>query len=162
MLSRSADSYRRAHQRHLERQGFDPYPVLNWLTAATLLDQHVPDADALIERCKATACERFSTDHEFWRAIALADAELLRALMAARLGQDGEDADDEVVRLQTIYQEVIRETAPTARDLDSVARQIDITGKLLQKLLPDRPATTATTARLAELRRRITGDARSV
>ncbi|MGE2717266.1 CHAT domain-containing protein [Mycolicibacterium litorale] len=158
VLTRSAKSYRQAHQRNLDRQCFDPYPVLNWLTEATLLGERVPDADVLIERCRTTARDRFLTDRWFMRAATLADVELVRALVAGVLGQDDEEADRETDRLVAAYREVIAKTAPNARDLDSVLRHIDITGRLLRKISPDEPATGPTTARLDELCRRIRRD----
>ena len=118
----------------LQRQGLDPYPALNWLTLATLLDEQVPDADALLERCEATARERFSIDRSFFTAIGIADAALVRALRSGRLGQDGQAGDDEVVRLQTSLPGSRQWLAPTACELDSVGKQIDITGRLLEKI----------------------------
>jgi hypothetical protein len=109
---------------------------LNWLVLATLLGEEVPDADALIDRCKATAKERFGTDRKFFTAIAMADAELVRALRSGRLGQVGPAGDAQVVELQTVYQEVIRDAAPNARELHSVGRHIDIIGIVLDKLAP--------------------------
>ena len=40
-------------------------PRVELADLATLLDEQVPDADALIERCEATARERFSIDRKF-------------------------------------------------------------------------------------------------
>ena len=50
---------------------------------------------------------------------------------------------------------------PTAGELDSVGKQIDITGRLLQKIAPRRASTKATVARLSELRGRIAGEERA-
>lgn len=157
-LSRSAESYRLAYQRDLERQCFDPYPVLNWLTMLTLLGHHAPDADVLIERCRSTARDSFRTDRWFMRAATVADVELVRALMAGALGGDDEGADHETGRLVAMYREVIDKTAPTARELDSVVRHIDLTARLLQKFSADEPTTAPIVARLTELCRRIRGD----
>ena len=159
-VARASENYRQAHVLMLQRQRLDPYPALNWLTLATLLDEEVPDADALIERCEATAGEQFSIDRKFFTAVALADAALVRALRSGRLGQDGQAGDQEVVRLQNIFLEVVNDTAPTAGDLDSVCTQIDITGRLLTKILPKRASTRTTVARLAELRAMIAGEDR--
>jgi len=160
-LTQAGQKYHLAHQLSLQRQGLDPYPALNWLAAATLLDQEVPDADALIERCEATASEGFRKDRKFWTAIATADAGLVRALRTGRLGLVGQDGDDELDRLASVYQDVIREAAPTARELYGVGRHIEIIAVLLGRLSPRRPATKKTIARLTELRIKITGDVRA-
>ena len=160
-LTQAGEKYHLAHQLSLQRQGLDPYPALNWLAAATLLDQEVPDADALIERCEATASEGFRKDRKFWTAIATADAGLVRALRTGRLGLVGQDGDDELGRLASVYQDVIREAAPTARELYGVGRHIEIIAVLLGRLSPRRPATKKTIARLTELRIKITGDVRA-
>jgi tetratricopeptide (TPR) repeat protein len=157
-LSRASEHYRQAHLLRLQRQGLDPYPALNWLTLATLLKEPVPDADALIERCEATARERFSIDRKFFTAIDIANAAMVHALRSDRLGQDGQAGQDEVLRLQSIFVEVVELAGPTASELDSVGKQIDIIGKLLKKIFPNRASTPATLARLSHLRGRITGD----
>ena len=154
-------NYRQAHALMLQRQGLDPYPALNWLTLATLLKEQVPDAEALIERCEATADERFSIDRSFFTAVARADVALVRALRSGRLGQDGQVGDQEVVTLHELFQEIVNDTAPTAFELDSVCMQIDITRRLFKKIVPNRASTRATIARLAELRSLIGGDHRN-
>jgi hypothetical protein len=157
----ASEKYRRAHLLMLQRQGLDPYPALNWLILATLLDEQVPDADALIERCEATAHERFSIDRSFSTAVAFANVALVRALRSGRLGQDGHVGDQEVVQLQEQFQEIVNDTAPTASELDSVCMQIDIIERLFKKIAPKRASTRATVARLAELRSRIGCDDRN-
>ena len=160
-MIQAGEKYHLAHELYLQRQGLNPYPALNWLALATLLDEEVPDAEALIERCEATARERFRNDRKFWTAVATADAGLVRALRTGRLQLDDQDGDDEVVRLQTVYQDVIREAAPTARELHGVGRHIEIIAVLLDRLSPENdPATQRTVARLTELRIKITGDVR--
>ena len=160
-LSQASEHYRQAHVFMLQRQGLDPYPALNWLTLATLLDEQVPDADALLERCEATARERFAIDRKFFTAIDMANAALIRALRSGRLGQDGQAGDNEVARLQTSFEEVVELAAPTASELDSVGKQIDITGRLLQKIAPKRAGTQATIVRLSRLRGKIAGEERA-
>jgi hypothetical protein len=157
-LSQASEHYRQAHLLRLQRQGLDPYPALNWLTLATLLEKQVPDADALIERCEATARERFSIDRKFSTAIDMANAAMVRALRSDRLGQDGQAGEDEVVRLQASFEEVVELAGPTASELDSVGKQIDIIGRLLKKIFPNRASTQTTLARLSQLRGRITGE----
>ncbi len=161
-LSLASKKYHQAHELSLQRQGLDPYPTLNWLALATLLDESVPDVDALIDRCEATARDRVRTDRQrkFWTAIAIADSALVRALRSGRLGQDGQVGDDEGMKLQTVYQDVIRDAVPSARELHSVGRHIDIIAVLLGKLSPRRQTTKATMARLTELRAKLVWDAR--
>ncbi len=93
----------------------------------------------------------------------MADAHLVRALMADRLSQNNDAADKELDRLHEKYQQVIKQAVPTASELDSVVGQIDSIANLLEKLAPeDRVTETdATVARLRELRRRIAGEAPS-
>lgn len=160
-LSQASEHYRQAHLLRLQRWGLDPYPALNWLSLATLLDEQVPDADALLERCEATARERFSIDRAFFTAVDMAGAAMVRALRSDRLGQDGQTGDDEVVRLQASFEEVVKLAGPTADELDSVGKQIDITGRLLQKIAPKRASTPVTIARLSRLRARIAGEDRA-
>ena len=157
-LSQASKHYRQAHLLRLQRQSLDPYPALNWLTLATLLGEQVPDADALIERCEATARERFSIDRKFSTAIDMANAAMVGAFRSDRLGQDGQAGDDEVVRLQTSFEEVVELAGPTASELDSVGKQIDIIGRLLKKIFPNRASTRATLARLSQLRGSIAGE----
>ena len=157
-LLKAIENYRNAHRFKMQRTGLDPYPTLNWLTLATLVRQDVPDADAMLERCRATARERFSVDRKFYTAIGIADTDLVRALRSGRLGQDGQPGDEELALLQTVYQDVIRDAVPTASDLDSVSTHIDLTRRLLNKLLPDAADTPATIDRLGELRRKIAGE----
>ncbi len=158
VLAQASEHYRRAHLLTLQREDFDPYSALNWLTLATILDELVPDADALVERCEAIAHVRFSIDRKFFTAVTIADAALVRALRSGRLGQAGEAGDREVARLLPPYQEVVELAMPSPRDLDSVCTHIDITGKLLMKIHPDRASSRTTAAHLAELRRRIAVD----
>src|SRR6185312_6001476 len=99
-LAEAGDSYRRAHLLSLKRKGLGPYPALNWLTVATLLGEQVPDADDLIDRCTAHACERFLTDRTFFTAIGRADAGLVRALVTGRLGGDDTAAAKEFGGIQ--------------------------------------------------------------
>ncbi len=159
---RASNNYRRAHDLMLQRQGLDPYPALNWLTLATLLKESVPDADALIERCEATADERFSIDRSFFTAVARADVAVVRALRSGRLAQNDQVGAQEVGTLHDVFREIVNDTAPTASELDSVCMQIDIICKLVENIKPDKPTRRATVvARLADLRSRIGCDDRN-
>lgn len=161
MLCRASDQYRLAHLLTLQRQCLDPYAVLNWLTLAAILGKRVPDADALIDRCEATARERFSIDRTFFTAVSIADAALVRALRSGRLGQNGQAGEQEVAQLLTRFEEVVRLAAPTSGNLDSVCAHLDVTGKLFIKVQPNRTSSRTTVAHLAELCRRISGNQRN-
>ncbi len=162
-LEKAAENYRRAHELNRQRDVLDPYPTLNWLTWATVLGQKVPEVDELLTRCEATAGERFVTDRKFFTAVGMADALVVRALMADRLSRDDEVAEKEVDRLNEKYQQVIKRAGPTTSELDSVVGQLDSVANLLGLLAPeDRGTETqAKVARLRELRRRIAGEAPS-
>ena len=160
-LSRACYHYRRAHELNLERQGLDPYSTLNWLTVATLLGEQVPEADELLDRCEATGRERFLIDRNFFPAVASADARLVRALTGGQLGTDDGAAEIELRELQSRYHDVIERTVPSARELDSVCRHIEIIGILVGKLGSGRQEAEDTAQRLAQLRRTICGDSGS-
>lgn len=161
MLLRACEHYRQAHLLTLQRQRIDPYAVLNWLTLATILDEQVPDADALIDRCVTTAHEQFSIDRRFYTAVSIADAALVRALRSGRLGQNGQAGEQEVAQLLAHFQEVVVLAVPSLGNLDSVCTHLDVTGKLLTKIQPNRASSRMTVANLAELCRRISGDQRN-
>ncbi|MFV8167627.1 tetratricopeptide repeat-containing protein [Mycobacterium sp. 134] len=163
MLRQASDRYHQAHLLTMQRQCLDPYSVLNWLTLTAILDKdkQVPDADALIDRCEATARERFSIDRTFYTAVAIADAALVRALRSGRLGRNGQAGQQEVARLLTRFEEVVQLAAPTASNLDSVCTHLDVTSRLLIKIHPNRASSRITVAHLDELRRSIGGDERN-
>jgi CHAT domain-containing protein len=162
-LAKAVENYRKAHELNQQRGVLHPYPTLNWLTWAAVLDEDVPGADELLARCAATAGERYVTDRKFYTAIGMADAHLARALMEDRLSRSNDAADKELNRLHEKYQQVIKQAAPNASELDSVVGQIDSIANLFEKLAPEDQATQtdATVARLRELRRRIAGEAPS-
>lgn len=159
-LEKAAGNFALAHECNLDRQVFDPCPVLNWLAASALLGDPVDDADLLIDRCEATASERFRTDKSFATAVGIAEARLVRALTSGRLGQDGDAGEAELRQLQAAYQDRIRETAPSAADLESVCRQIAIACRLLDTLFGGQPWAKTTVTRLDALRGRIAGEDR--
>ncbi|MGV0823558.1 tetratricopeptide repeat-containing protein [Mycobacterium syngnathidarum] len=161
MLARACEHYRQAHLLTLQRQRLDPYAVLNWLTLATILEEPVPDADALIDRCVTTTHEQFSTDRRFYTAVSIADAALVRALRSGRLGQNGQAGEQALAHLLAHFQEVVLLAVPTLGNLDSVCTHLDVTGRLLMKIQPNRASSRMTVAHLAELCRRISGDQRN-
>lgn len=156
-LQEAARNFALAHRCNVDRQVFDPCPVLNWLGASALLGDPVDDAELLIDRCEATACERSRSDKSFATAVGIAEARLVRALTSGRLGQDGDAGDGELRQLQAAYQDRIRETAPSAAELESACQKIAMACRLLDTLFGDQQWAKATVTRLDALRARITG-----
>lgn len=154
-LSDASRAYSQAHQRYIQRQAFDPYPVLNWLTAAFILDEPVPDGDGLLDRCDAVAAERFDTDRSFFSAIGIAESRLVRALRGGRLGEQDAAADVELAAVESLYRQLIAATAPNSRELNSVCSHIDAVCSLLKKLSGERACTAPAVCRLTRLRRSI-------
>lgn len=160
-LTAAAENYQRAHQCNQDRKTFDPYPVLNWLSAAAVLGMPVPDAETLIDRCAAVADERFRTDHKFFTAVGRPDAAFVRALMSGVLQHDEKAAREEVAQLAAAYQEVVKLALPSARELDSATRQFNDIAKLLETLAPGQPGTKVAIAALSELQTAVVGATRS-
>lgn len=158
-LTDASHAYSLAHQRNARRQAFDTYPVLNWLTAAFILDEPVPDGDELLDRCEAIVAERFADDHSFFSAIGIAESRLLRVLRGGRLGEQDPAAAAELADIESVFRQVIAQTAPNGRELNSVYTQIDAVCALLAKLSGEQTSTTATISRLMELRQSIGADA---
>jgi CHAT domain-containing protein len=158
-LALAAENYHRGHERALERKGFDTYPVLNWLSASTLLGTAPPDTEILLARCESAARERFATSRKFFDAVAIQDAALLRALGSGALA-GGESAARETERLVREYLSTFRITQASAREIDSVATQIRILATLLEKLRTD-VAAKATAKTLREISLAIAGEAKS-
>ena len=89
-----------------------------------------------------------------WRV----DAGLVRALVTGRLGVDDTAAVKEFGDIHALFEDVVEQAPPTAREPDSVDTHIRIISVLLCKLGPEGLATRTSIARLAELRRTIAGD----
>ncbi|MBU8817758.1 CHAT domain-containing protein [Mycolicibacterium goodii] len=160
LLSRALDHYHQAHVLTLQREGIDPYAALNWLTLATILNQPVPEADSLIDRCETAARERFSADRRFFTALTVADAALVRALRSGRLAQNGQAGDREITQLRARFDEVVELAAPTSGHPESVCTHIGLTSRIVRTILP-RNANQMIADNLDELRRRIRCDQRN-
>jgi CHAT domain-containing protein/pimeloyl-ACP methyl ester carboxylesterase len=152
----AATNYRLAHERALERRGLDPYPVLNWLSAAALLGAPVSDAETLLARSEAAASERFAASRNFFEAVSIPDAALIRALGSGALAR-GTESGREVERLARLYQDTITQTLPSNREIDSALAQIEIMAALVEKLGDKDGAAAATASALRALRQTITG-----
>jgi CHAT domain-containing protein/pimeloyl-ACP methyl ester carboxylesterase len=156
-LALAATNYRLAHERALERRGLDPYPVLNWLSAAALLGAPVSDVETLLARSEAAAAERFAASRKFFEAVAIPDAALVRTLGAGVLAQ-GAKSYREVERLARLYQDTITQTSPSNREIDSALAQIEIMAALVEKLGEKDGAAASTARALRMLRQTITGE----
>ncbi len=163
-LVRAAECYRSAHQRALERKGFDPYPVLNWLSISALIGDLPRDVDALLQRCEVAARERWAVECDFFEAVAIPDAQLIRWLASGVPATD--KTVDPVDPLVQSYRETFRWASPSARQIDSVATQIDLLATLVEKLAKGGPAKQVDAARktveaLTHLRAGIAGEAKN-
>jgi len=118
-LVQAATWYRRAAERKLAGGEVDPYPVLNWLTVEAVLGNAPPDASVWLARARAVAKERFAESRSIWDAVTLPDAALVEDLLGAALGTAS--GDDLVAQYRTAFEE----TRATARQRDSVLRQLD-------------------------------------
>jgi CHAT domain-containing protein/pimeloyl-ACP methyl ester carboxylesterase len=100
--------------------GFKPYAMLNRLQLDAVLRE--PDEDPgvqrqLAARCEAAARRRFSLSYDFWDAVSIADAQLTDRLLAREVvGNEDE--------LRGIYTEATGMVPRSARELDSMVRQI--------------------------------------
>jgi CHAT domain-containing protein/pimeloyl-ACP methyl ester carboxylesterase len=159
-LALAASNYRLAHERALERKGLDPYPVLNWLSAAALLGTPVSDAETLLARSEAAASERFTASRKFFEAVTIPDAALVRALGTGALAR-GAESSREVERLARLYQDTITQTLPSNREIDSALAQIEIMAALVEKLGGNSAAAESTASALRMLRQTITGEAQA-
>jgi tetratricopeptide (TPR) repeat protein len=159
-LALAATNYRLAHERALERKGLDPYPVLNWLSAAALLGTPVGDAETLLARSEAAATERFAASRNFFEAVAIPDVALVRALCTGALARPEERGRD-IERLARLYQETIKQTLPSSREINSALGQIEIIAVLVEKLDGQNEAAKSTASALRALGQAITGESRA-
>jgi tetratricopeptide (TPR) repeat protein len=118
-LLESAAWYRRAVDRKLAGGELDPYPVLNWLTVDALLGKPPGDAHAWLARARAAAKERFAESRSVWDAAIIPDAALLEQFLADSFDSA---ASNELVAQ---YQAAFQETKATAKERDSVLKQLD-------------------------------------
>jgi hypothetical protein len=84
-LGKMRERYKDAFERKQQRSDFDPYPLLNWLLAETLLtvfsDYQAPErVDEWLDRAEAEALALEAKDPSFWSGITAADVALGRAL----------------------------------------------------------------------------------
>ena len=158
-LEQGARHYRLAHELATERGRFNPYPLLNWIALDTLLGTAPADAEALLTQVQGAAREHFARSRDFFDAVALAEAELVRSLGSGALTGAAAPVATEVARLAARYADAIRLTQATARQVDSAATQISTLGRLLRALAAGDPAARRCAAALDELHARIGGNA---
>jgi len=159
-LEQGARHYEAAHQWNLQRGRFDPYPVLNWLSLATILGQTPDDLDTKLAEIETAARERYARSRGFFDAATFAEAKLVRALAGAALFGEAARVRAEVEHIADLYAQAARAAHATARQIDSVTTQLDTLARMLQALAPprDRDAAQAAEA-LRAIRALITGEA---
>jgi len=150
-LEQSARHYEAAHQWNLQRTRFDPYPVLNWLSLATILGQTPADLDTKLAEIETAARERYARSRGFFDAATFAEARLVRALAGAALFGEAARVRTEVEHIADLYAQAARAAHATARQIDSVTTQLDTLARMLQALAPprDRDAAQAAESLLA-------------
>jgi hypothetical protein len=156
-LEQGARHYRLAHELATERGHFNPYPLLNWIALDTVLGAVPADAEALLTQVQGAARAHFARSRDFFDAVALAEAELVRSLGNGTLSGAAAPVAAEVARLVARYADAIRLTHATARQVDSAATQISTLGRLLRALAAGDPAARRCAAALDELHARIGG-----
>ncbi len=161
-LEQSARHYREAHEYNNERGRFDPYPVLNWLALDTVLGVSLPELDMLLGRIEGAARERYARSKDFFDAVALAEANLVRALGTGALFGDASRVATEVDRVASLYMQAIRVAQATARQVDSATTQISTLARMLRALAVRDAAAEQAAAALQALRARITGESTAV
>ena len=159
-LEQAARYYREAHEYNAGRSRFDPYPVLNWLALDTVLGMTYPESDTLLARVEGTARERFARSKDYFDAVALAEANLVRALASSALSGEESRVAAEVDRLASLYAQAVRVAQATARQVDSSTTQIATLARMLRALAPAGHRQSGQTAgALLALRARIAGEA---
>ena len=150
-LELAAENYRCAHELASQRGGFDPYPVLNWLSASALLGTMPSDAEDLLKSSEAAARKRFGANQKFFDAVAIPDVALIRALSRGVLARVP-DSLDTIDRLCGLYRETFRVALPSAREKDSVLNHIERTASLAEKLGGRKGSALTTATALRSLR----------
>ncbi len=157
-VEQSARHYRLAHELNSERGRFDPYPVLNWVALEILLGSPLRDLESLLDRIDAAAHERFARSKDFFDAVALAEAQLLRAFGGGTLVGEPSRVAKEVERVAIMYEQAIRMTQATTRQVDSATTQIATLSRLLGSLAAVKNDAVQAAAALALIQTRIAGE----
>jgi tetratricopeptide (TPR) repeat protein len=157
-LEQSARHYREAHEYNNKRGRFDPYPVLNWLALDTILGVAQPELDALLARVEGAARERYARSKDFFDAVALAEANLVRALGTGALSGDAPRVATDADPVASLYLQAIRVAQATERQVDSATTQISTLARMLRALAVRDAAAEQTAGALLALRARITGE----
>jgi tetratricopeptide (TPR) repeat protein len=112
-LRQMGEYYRRAHELQVERfQYVDPYPLLNWLASALILDRigsgedqdksAIKAFEELITQAEAAATGRGPGDTSFWNGVAAIECDLLRCVKDNTLKKKN-NRDAIVNRYQDLY-----------------------------------------------------------
>jgi hypothetical protein len=112
-----------------ERPDAAPYQLFNRLQLDALLGHANDGAAALISSAQRRAAERLPTSLSFWDAVAQGDGELTRWLFDAQaLGADP------LAALAGAYGEPLRQVMATARQRESVTRQLQLLARFVAAL----------------------------
>jgi len=109
-------------------------------------------------RVEGAARERYARSKDFFDAVALAEANLVRALGAGALFGDASRVATEVDRVASLYMQAIRVAQATERQVDSATTQISTLARMLRALAVRDAAAEQAAGALLALRARITGE----
>jgi len=141
LLTQARDAYRAG-----ERASAAPYQLFNRLQLDALLGAPGDGAAGLISAAQRAAAERLPTSLSFWDALALGDGELTRWLFDAQaLGADPLSA------LVSAYSEPLRQVMATARQRESVTRQLQLLARFMRALAQASAADISMQSARAEL-----------
>jgi hypothetical protein len=147
-LRHSRDAYAAGESDPRSAQ-FDPYPALNRLQLAGLLRDFKPeDTEPLVQiakRCADLARQRFAVSYDFFDAVMAADAELAIRMIDGSLKES-------TAALSDTYIESVSGVPKSARQFDSVVRQIELLARFYS--LRGKPDDTRSAAALREIAQR--------
>jgi len=110
-------------------EDFNPYAMLNRLQLDGILGglsaNEVSERVHLAGQCARSARQRFARTYSFWDAVMSADAQLAKRLLDRSLPNSAEV-------LVKSYQEAIERVPKSARELDSVVKQLRLFAKFLR------------------------------
>jgi CHAT domain-containing protein len=114
---------------NLASKEIDPYPTLNRLALSALSKRDAKQRAADVElarRCIGAADARFAASPDFWNAVTVADAFVVEALLDQSLAEPDPEGAAALDRIENAYRTAIRSVLVRPKDLDSVARQIEL------------------------------------
>jgi hypothetical protein len=138
-LAKARDAYQ-AGEGDPAVPGFNPYATLNRLQLDALLGAPAAPRQGLIDQCQAAARRRFEASFDFWDGVMPADAEVARCLLDHSLA-------GKVKALQAMYEGAVAKLSPSARQFDSVVRQLALLATFAERA--GHPADAAALGELA-------------